>query len=243
MRVDPVTSTTHRARQLRQCPPDAERVLWRALRDRQIGGHKFRRQHPVGRYFADFACLEALLIVELDGGQHFSDEGMAADARRTAELNQLGYHVLRFTDREMLLEREAVRLSIFNWLEANVPRPGGDPHPGPLPRAGEGVTPSPHPNPLPLAGEGARRARDARRPLWPSSPLPAGELARADHRHISPLPLGEGQGEGQPGVAAPSRRLNSSPHPNPLPKGEGDKASPIPLPLAGERAITSKEQP
>jgi very-short-patch-repair endonuclease len=137
VRVDPVTSTTHRARQLRQSSPDAERVLWRALRDRQIGGFKFRRQHPVGRYVADFACLEALLIVELDGGQHFSDEGMAADERRTAELNALGHHVLRFTDREMLLEREAVLLSIFNWLEANSPRPGRDPHPSPLPQAGD----------------------------------------------------------------------------------------------------------
>ena len=152
-----MTSTTHRARQLRQSPPDAERALWQALRDRQIGGHKFRRQHPVGRYFADFACIEAMLIVELDGGQHFSDEGMEADIRRTAELNQLGYHVLRFTDREVLLEREAVRLSIFNWLEANVPRPGRDPHPSPLPQAGEGdrASPDPHPSPLPPAGEGA----------------------------------------------------------------------------------------
>ena len=156
MRVDPVTSTTHRARQLRQSPPDAERALWQALRDRQIGGHKFRRQHPVGRYFADFACIEAMLIVELDGGQHFSDEGMEADIRRTAELNQLGYHVLRFTDREVLLEREAVRLSIFNWLEANGPRPGRDPHPSPLPRA----------------VEGARGARGAHRH---SFPLPLGE--------------------------------------------------------------------
>ena len=77
-----MTTTTHRARQLRQSPPDAERALWQDLRDRQILGQKFRRQHPVGRYFADFACIEAMLIVELDGGQHFSDEGMAAVARR-----------------------------------------------------------------------------------------------------------------------------------------------------------------
>jgi very-short-patch-repair endonuclease len=198
-----VTTTTHRARQLRQSPPDAERALWQALRDRQIGGHKFRRQHPVGRYFADFACVETMLIVELDGGQHFSDEGMAADARRTAELNQLGYHVLRFTDREVLVEREAVRLCIFNWLEANGPRPNRDPHLGPLPPAAEGVRLGHQSSsPLPLV-KGARRAR-------------AGQL------RSSPLPLGEGQGEGQPDAAAPSPRLNSDPHPNPLPPaGEG----------------------
>jgi adenine-specific DNA-methyltransferase len=225
VRVDPVTSTTHRARQLRQSPPDAERAMWQALRDRQILGHKFRRQHPVGRYFADFACIEAMLIVELDGGQHFSDEGMAADARRTAELNQLGYHVLRFTDREVLVEREAVRLSIFNWLEANVPRPNSDPHPSPLPQAGEGEKAScdPHPSPLPQAGEGAKRARGA-------------------HRHSSPLPLGEGQGEGQPDAAAPSPRLNSDPHPSPLPRaGEGVKSDPSPLPRAGEGATANKD--
>ena len=192
MRAQTVTTTTHRARELRQTSPDAERALWQALRDRQIGGHKFRRQHPVGRYFADFACIEAMLIVELDGGQHFSPEGIAADARRTVELNGFGYHVLRFTDREVLVEREAVRLCIFNWLEANGPRPNRDPHPNPLPPAGEGegaradhrrssplpvgggqgegqseaATPSPHPNPLPPAGEGARRGHPS------SSPLP-----------------------------------------------------------------------
>lgn len=193
-------STTHRARQLRQSPPDAERALWQALRDRQIGGCKFRRQHPVGRYFADFACIEAMLIVELDGGQHFSPEGMAADARRTAELNQLGYHVLRFTDREVLVEREAVRLSIFNWLEANGPCPGRDPHPNPLPQAGEGARRArvgrKHSFPLPLGegqGEGEPRAAAPSRCLNSSphpNPLPEGE---GDKASPNPLPLlGEG---------------------------------------------------
>ena len=127
---------TQRSRELRQTSPDAERALWQALRDRQLGGFKFRRQHPVGRYFADFACIEAGLIVELDGGQHFSPDGIDADIRRTAELKQLGYHVLRFADREVLMERDAVRLCLFNWLDAN------GPHPSPLPPAGEGATPS-----------------------------------------------------------------------------------------------------
>ena len=208
-----MTTTTHRARQLRQSPPDAERALWQDLRDRQILGHKFRRQHPVGRYFADFACIEAMLIVELDGGQHFSDEGMEADIRRTADLNALGYQVLRFTDREVLVEREAVRLCIFNWLEANGPRPGRDPHPNPLPRA----------------GEGARRARAGQ--LYPS-PLPLGEgqgegqpdaAAPSPHLnsdpHPSPLPQA---GEGD--------RASPDPHPSPLPR-------------AGEGATASKEHP
>jgi very-short-patch-repair endonuclease len=59
-----------RARGLRQTMTDAERVLWRHLRNRQLSGFKFRRQHEVDRYIVDFVCTEALLIVELDGGQH-----------------------------------------------------------------------------------------------------------------------------------------------------------------------------
>ena len=133
-----------RARELRQSSPDAERAMWRALRDRRLGGCKFRRQHPVGRYFADFACVEALLVIELDGGQHFESDAIEADKRRTAELNRLGFRVLRFTDREALTEREAVLTRILDWLHAH------HPHPNPLPQAGEGV----NAHPLPQAGEG-----------------------------------------------------------------------------------------
>jgi very-short-patch-repair endonuclease len=122
-----------RARSLRQTSPEAERRLWSALRDRQLDGYKFRRQRPIGSYFADFACIEAMLIVELDGGQHFEPEAIAADRARTEELNRLGYHVLRFTDREALLERDAVLTRILDWLHRH------HPHPNPLPQAGEGV--------------------------------------------------------------------------------------------------------
>lgn len=122
-----------RARELRRKAPEAEQALWQALRDRQLDGYKFRRQRPVGRYFADFACIEAQLIVELDGGQHFEPEAMAADANRTADMERLGFHVLRYSDREALTEREAVLTHILGWLHAN------HPHPHPLPPAGEGV--------------------------------------------------------------------------------------------------------
>jgi len=122
-----------RARELRRSSPDAERALWQRLRDRQLAGYKFRRQRPIGRYFADFACLEAGLVVELDGGQHFEADAMEADALRTAELNALGFHVLRFTDREALVERDAVLSRILDWLTSH------HPHPNPLPLAGEGV--------------------------------------------------------------------------------------------------------
>jgi very-short-patch-repair endonuclease len=123
-----------RARELRQSSPDAEQALWRALRSRQLAGCKFRRQHPVGRYFADFACVEARLIVELDGGQHFEPEAIEADRKRSAVLERHGFHVTRFTDREALIEREGVLMQILQWLQIH-----HRPHPDPLPRAGEGV--------------------------------------------------------------------------------------------------------
>ena len=122
-----------RARELRRSSPDAERLLWRHLRDHRLGGFKFRRQHPIGPFFADFACIEARLVVELDGSQHFEPEAVQADARRTQMLKANGFHVLRFDDRQMLTETDAVLSVIHDWLLTH------HPHPNPLPRAGEGT--------------------------------------------------------------------------------------------------------
>ncbi|MDE2093464.1 MAG: DUF559 domain-containing protein [Burkholderiales bacterium] len=122
-----------RARELRKSSPEAERAIWNALRNRQLDGHKFRRQHPVGAYFADFACIEAMLIVEIDGAQHFEPEAMSADARRTVVLEAHGFHVMRFDDRQALTELEGVLTSILDWLDTRRP------HPNPLPQAGEGA--------------------------------------------------------------------------------------------------------
>jgi very-short-patch-repair endonuclease len=102
-----------RARQLRRDATEVERRLWRRLRDRQLAGHKFRRQHAVGPYIADFACPERRLIVELDGGQH----DQTADARRDADLARLGYRVIRFWNHEVLQHPEAVLQSILKELE------------------------------------------------------------------------------------------------------------------------------
>ena len=122
-----------RARALRSSSTDAERMLWSRLRDRRVGGYKFRRQHPIGPYFADFACIECGLVVELDGGQHFDEEAQLSDARRTALLAKQGFDVLRFSNREALVESDAVLITIHGWLVAH------HPHPNPLPHAGEGV--------------------------------------------------------------------------------------------------------
>jgi very-short-patch-repair endonuclease len=124
-----------RARELRRVSTDAERLLWKHLRDRRLHGYKFRRQHPIASYFADFSCDEAKLVVELDGGQHFEPAAMLADAKRTAALRANGWHVLRFDNRQMLEETEAVLSAIHDWLHSNPP------HPNPLPPAGEGANP------------------------------------------------------------------------------------------------------
>ncbi|MBK7515684.1 MAG: endonuclease domain-containing protein [Rubrivivax sp.] len=133
------------ARNLRTTSTDAERLLWGRLRDRRLAGFKFRRQHPVARHIADFACPEAGLIVELDGGQHFEPDALDADQRRTRTLEAAGFTVLRFDNRQMLQEPEAVLASIRQWLLDRFP------HPSPLPQAGEGASHSTSLPPLALA--------------------------------------------------------------------------------------------
>jgi very-short-patch-repair endonuclease len=83
-----------RARQLRRNQTDAEQTLWARLRDRQLHGAKFRRQHPIGPFVADFCCPQEMVVVELDGGQHA--EEIAADQKRSRFLEGQGYRVLRF---------------------------------------------------------------------------------------------------------------------------------------------------
>ena len=120
-----------RARSLRTIPTDAEALLWRNLRDRRMANHKFRRQRPIGPYFADFACLEAKLVVELDGGQHLV--AATYDENRTSFMEAQGYRVLRFWNHEVLTQTDAVRERILQALQE------GSPHPNPLPQAGEGA--------------------------------------------------------------------------------------------------------
>ena len=92
-----IGTTNRHARRLRRDATDAENLLWQSLRNRQLGGLKFRRQATVGRAIPDFVCAEKRLIVEVDGGQH-SEE---ADAARTAKLEALGCRVIRFWNNEV----------------------------------------------------------------------------------------------------------------------------------------------
>ena len=86
--------------------------MWARLRKAQIDGHRFRRQHPVGPYFADFACERLKLIVEVDGGVHGLDEVILRDHFRQAELEGLGWTVIRFTNAEVLDYPELVIIAI-----------------------------------------------------------------------------------------------------------------------------------
>lgn len=101
-----------RARELRANPTEAERILWFSLRLLKTKGLHFRRQAPMGRYYVDFVCHSAKLIVELDGSQHAETEQMSYDASRTDYL-QSGYRVLRFWNTEVMKNRGGVAEAIF----------------------------------------------------------------------------------------------------------------------------------
>lgn len=103
------------ARKMRKNLTDAERKLWKHLRLRGVGGHKFRRQQIIGKYIVDFACMEKKLIVEVDGGQH--GENVAYDSERTAWLEAQGFRVVRFWNNEVLENVEIVSDSILRVLE------------------------------------------------------------------------------------------------------------------------------
>ena len=90
-------------------PPEAK--VWHAVRDRQLG-FKFRRQHPIGRFIADFYCAEAKLVIEIDGDTHAVPDQAAYDSTRTAWLEERGYRVLRFQARDVDHDLDAVLQAI-----------------------------------------------------------------------------------------------------------------------------------
>ena len=114
-------SNTAKARQLRNNPTDAERVLWNILRGRQIAGYKFRRQAPIGHYIVDFVCFENRLVIEVDGGHH--KESADYDAMRTAWLESEGFRVMRFWNDQVLRETDAVQEAIFLAVQPPLPPP------------------------------------------------------------------------------------------------------------------------
>jgi len=121
-----------KARVLRKNQTDAESLLWYHLRDRHLSGHKFRRQHPMGVFIADFVCIERRIVVEVDGGQH-ALQG-EEDKRRSAYLKSKGYRVVRFWDNEVLKDTQAVLEAILRTIESDTPSPRPSP-PQPRERA------------------------------------------------------------------------------------------------------------
>ena len=118
---EPLNTLTSRARSLRKQATDAERLLWRYLRGRHMDGYKFRRQVVIKPYIVDFICLEAMLIIEADGGQHL--EQLIYDEKRSRHLKSAGYRVLRFWNHDILTETEIVLEQIHNALmESSQPK-------------------------------------------------------------------------------------------------------------------------
>ena len=103
-------------RELRSNQTEAESCLWRLLRNRQVSGLKFRRQHQFGNYIADFYCHEAQLVIECDGSVHDSNENWQHDQARDAYMVGQGLRVLRFTNEEVLNNTEEVPKEIARFL-------------------------------------------------------------------------------------------------------------------------------
>jgi very-short-patch-repair endonuclease len=109
------------ARALRKNSTDAERILWSELRDHRLNGAGFRRQVPIQNFVADFTCHAAKLVIELDGGQHFSDQAEPADDARSAAIEAQGFKVLRFSNHDVMTNRAGVLETIAAAVAERAP--------------------------------------------------------------------------------------------------------------------------
>ncbi|MET4579480.1 endonuclease domain-containing protein [Ottowia thiooxydans] len=127
-RVRERVGVRERARALRHTQTDPEALLWSKLRDRRLMGLKFRRQRPIVGYYADVACLEIGLVIEIDGGQHAAPDAVLRDQKRSRALSQEDFDVLRFWSNEVLRETQSVMEKIRQVAEmraaALAPQPG-----------------------------------------------------------------------------------------------------------------------
>ena len=99
---------------------DAEIVLWSKLRKKQLFDLQFYRQKPLGQFIVDFYCPSARLVIELDGGQHYTDDGSSRDTIRDSALSEMGLCVLRFSNLDVLTNVEGVIAEIIRHLEAEL---------------------------------------------------------------------------------------------------------------------------
>ena len=112
------TSSFGKAKALRMNETEAEKLLWEKLKNNQLGGFKFRRQHPISLYIADFYCHKLKLIIEIDGEYHFRKEQIPKDEERTKVLEFNGVNVIRFSNDEVLNSLEKV----LNEIEKYFPK-------------------------------------------------------------------------------------------------------------------------
>ena len=96
---------------------DAEILLWSKLRRKQLYGLQFYRQKPLGSYIVDFYCPSAQMVIEIDGGQHYTEEGQTQDSKRDAFLNNIGLRVLRFSNLDVIGNLDGVIAEIIRHLE------------------------------------------------------------------------------------------------------------------------------
>jgi very-short-patch-repair endonuclease len=115
------SQTRQRARELRQQMTPAEKVLWDRLRSRRLGGFKFRRQHPIGPYIADFYCAAPRLVVEVDGSVHARQA--EEDEQRSQRMAEYGYRVLRVSNQEVETDLESVISRILAACHAGAESP------------------------------------------------------------------------------------------------------------------------
>ncbi len=104
------------SQELRKNMTDAERLLWSRLRKKQLNNFQFYRQRIIGDYIVDFYCPRSKLIIEVDGGQHYQDEGERRDEARNDYMRNVGMRVLRFSDREVLQNLDGVVERIYEIL-------------------------------------------------------------------------------------------------------------------------------
>ncbi|MGC2591455.1 MAG: endonuclease domain-containing protein [Xanthobacteraceae bacterium] len=124
MRSEKLSDTTYlRARRLRRTTTDAEKRLWRHLRKLDLDGSHFRRQVVIGPYIADFGCMAARLLIEVDGSQHGEDRNKAHDGVRTEWLEKQGYRVLRFWNNDIAMNIGAVMEAIYAAIYGSTSAP------------------------------------------------------------------------------------------------------------------------
>lgn len=111
-------TTQDRARDMRRSATAGEKRMWWILRGRRLGGLKFRRQHVLDPYIADFVCIPARLVIEVDGDTH-GEEAEAYDAKRTKAMERAGYRVIRFFNRYVMTDREGVTATILEALQTS----------------------------------------------------------------------------------------------------------------------------